>query len=101
MARETNKLLPMKMDEVTMVDSVSVKGMEFSYYYTILGKHKDSLGFDIDEVKEALKEQAASGVDTVPTFRDFKRQVSFKYIYNDQDGNYLFDYTVKTKQKHK
>ncbi|MFP9100448.1 hypothetical protein ACLI09_15465 [Flavobacterium sp. RHBU_24] len=101
MAKETNKLLPQKMDEITMVDSVSVKGMEFSYYYTILGRRKDSLGFDISQVKKILREQAASGIDTIPTFRDFKHQISFKYIYNDMNGNYLFDYTVRTKQKHK
>lgn len=89
------------MDELTMLDSVGAKAMQFSYHYTLTEHDKDSLGFDVNEVKKLLMKKTQSGIDTVKSFQAFKHQVSFKYIYNDMNGNYLFDYTVRTKQKHK
>lgn len=101
MALETNKMLPKRMDEITMLDSVGAKDMQFSYHYTLPEHDKDSLDFDVNDVKKALIKKTQSGIDTVKSFQAFKHQVSFKYIYNDKNGAYLFDYTVRTKQKHK
>lgn len=101
MAVETNKMLPKRMDEITMLDSVNAKEMQFSYYYTLTEHAKDSLGFDVNDVKKSLSKKTQSGIDTIKGFQAFKHQISFKYIYNDKNGAYLFDYTVRTKTKQK
>jgi hypothetical protein len=101
LATETNKMLPKRMDELTMLDSVSAKEMQFSYYYTLTEHEKYNLDFDINNVKKALINKTQSGIDTIKSFQSFKHQIRFKYIYNDKNGAYLFDYTVKTKTKHK
>lgn len=101
-AKEVNKKAPMQIDQFTMLDSAALKDdFTLVYYYTIIGSDKDSLDFDVNDVKMQLIKQAQLGIDTLKAMQSFESQVGFKYMYRDKNGNDLFDYTVKTKNKQK
>lgn len=101
LARELAKRMPVHVDEYTMLDSAVVAGdHQMNYYYTIKGEGKDSLDFDIEDIKGYLKNLAEKNIKDNETLNAFEKPVAFKYVYNNKNGKYLFDYTVKTKHKH-
>ncbi|AWI24705.1 hypothetical protein [Flavobacterium pallidum] len=93
-----NKKCPMKIDDMTRLDSVALSGKIANYYYTIL-KSKDSLPQDMSPVVAEIKAKTQQNFDTSPQMKIIRdNQFGLKYNYRDNKGAHLFDFTLAPKK---
>ncbi|AWA28890.1 hypothetical protein HYN48_01635 [Flavobacterium magnum] len=93
-----NKKCPMKIDEMTRLDSVTLSEKTVNYHYVIL-KLKDSLPQDMSPAMTEIKAKAQDNLDQNPKMGVIRNnQFSLKYIYKDKVGEPLFDFTLQPKK---
>ncbi|HLA56811.1 MAG TPA: hypothetical protein VK623_11950 [Flavobacterium sp.] len=100
-AIEMNKKCPVNVDNETRLDSVaSHEGAQIQYNYTLLNHVKEDTTIDYNAAKKYVLNNAQQNLDTNPQMEDFrKHDVAMKYRYNDKNGKFLFDFTIKAKQE--
>ncbi|KGO79540.1 hypothetical protein Q763_13400 [Flavobacterium beibuense F44-8] len=97
MVTEINKECPVKVDRITMLDSTVFEKdpLSIEYYYTLdVANNKVNL----KEAKNRLEVNAQKGLDTDDGMEAFrKHNVDLNYNYSDNEGNKLFDFSIKHK----
>ncbi|WP_417368266.1 hypothetical protein [Flavobacterium beibuense] len=97
MVTEINKECPVKVDRITMLDSTVFEKdpLSIEYYYTLdVANNKVNL----KEAKNRLEVNAQKGLDTDDGMEAFrKHNVELNYNYSDNEGNKLFDFSIKHK----
>lgn len=97
-AAETNKDCPKTLDQWTRLDKcVAVGSSNFEYHLTIL----QVVISDTTTFQTQLKPQLLEVLKTNPDLKIFRDNgITVKYIYNDQNGKYIFS-TIITPQEYK
>ncbi|MFL9838864.1 hypothetical protein ABS768_15250 [Flavobacterium sp. ST-75] len=97
MVIEINKECPVKVDRITTLDSTVFEKdpLSIEYYYTLdVANNKVNL----KEAKNRLEVNAQKGLDADDGMEVFrKHNVELNYNYNDNEGNKLFDFSIKHK----
>ncbi|WP_417356729.1 hypothetical protein [Flavobacterium sp.] len=97
MVIEINKECPVKVDRITTLDSTVFEKdpLSIEYYYTLdVANNKVNL----KEAKNRLEVNAQKGLDTDDGMEAFrKHNVELNYNYSDNEGNKLFDFSIKHK----
>ena len=88
---------PMMVDDITRIDSVRSEGIVLTYYYTLTGVDK-GMG-DFSEAGKQISGQILEQVKTNPEMKTLREsQVTFGYVYYDQNGNLLFELEITPEQ---
>jgi hypothetical protein len=95
-----NKQCPIMVDEVTRLDSSSIRLQNtFCNYYTLLSKEKTEK--DIEQLKQFLTYQLIHLVKINEQLKALReKEVNFSYSYQDKNYEHLFEITV-TKDDYK
>jgi hypothetical protein len=98
MSSEINKSLPMMIDANTRLDNVTALfDKTVLYNYTLIGLEPASM--DTVLVKQILEPQILNTAKTNPDMKYFRENdVTMKYCYRDEYGNYLFSLVITPAQ---
>lgn len=91
---EHNKSLPMMVDSDTRLDTtIAGPGKEWTYMYTLVAT--DVKGITNEKINEVMGDKLRNSVCTMKEMEIFVRnEVTMKYKYRDNDGNYLGEVVV-------
>lgn len=91
-AKETNKDCPKMLDNWTRLDKcVAVGSGNFEYHLTIM----QIVITDTTSFKAQLKPQLLQVLKTMPDLKIFRdNDITVKYIYNDNEGKYIFSEVI-------
>ncbi len=95
---QVNKKLPMVLDKYTTLDSIMVLGnRSLLYKYTVTDKSPFD-GIDISTLSDSMKKISINIIKTSPNTKLYRdNDVKLKYIYYDNEGNYLFEFSIYPK----
>ncbi|MDR2058016.1 MAG: hypothetical protein LBP83_07025 [Dysgonamonadaceae bacterium] len=98
MASEFNKNLPVMVDSITRCDNVAaIFGKTVLYNYTVIGL--ETVMLDTLVMKQVLEPQILNTAKTNPDMKYFRENdVTMKYCYKDESGNYLFSIVITPTQ---
>ena len=105
MVNETEKQLPMQMDEYVILEKIELKSYNrLVYTYTITNisiKKQKLTASKIEESETAVYEMLKIGLNADTTTKEMlEAGVEFKYIYNDMDGKKFMEFVI-TKDDYK
>jgi hypothetical protein len=91
---EMNKKLPMMVDKVTRLDTVTpAPNKTLVYKYTLVGVAKSAI--DVEKFKGTLRPTILQNYKTNPEMQKLRSsEVSLKFQYYDQGGAYVTDIEV-------
>lgn len=94
--QEVNKQLPRKLDNITWLDSVSLKKPNtLNYHYRLI--QNDSILYDWDVTRKNAIEKAQNNIDSLNSVSKLfsGRDVKMHHFYVDSIGKPLFDFIIK------
>ena len=105
MVNETEKQLPMQMDEYVIFEKIELESYNrLVYTYTITNisiKKQKLTASKIEESETAVYEMLKIGLNADTTTKEMlEAGVEFKYIYNDMDGKKFMEFVI-TKDDYK
>jgi len=98
LASELNKSCPLMADSITRLDNVAaLSGNVLQYNYTLINMEKKNI--DIVKSKNKIEPRIINNVRTIPNLQKLRDQkTTFKYLYKDENGEYLFTISVAPEQ---
>jgi hypothetical protein len=99
MASEINKSLPVMIDSITRCDNLlALPDKTISYNCTILTDF-ETVMLDTLVAKQVLEPRILNTIKTYPDTKYFRdNDVTMKYCYKDESGNYLFSIVITPTQ---
>lgn len=100
-AAQINKSCPVVVDSETRLDNTEAfDGAKIQYNYTLLNVTKGDSTVNISDTKKFIEGQSQQNLDTNPQMHAFREMdITMKYHYKDKNGQFLFDFTIKPKNK--
>ncbi len=96
-AESASKSCPVQVDSILRLENVTAfEPATLRYHYSL---RFDTTLYDISDFKEKLRKNTLNTVKTSPDAKTFRTMLTtFEYNYSDTIGNFLFRFTISSKE---
>ncbi len=93
MAEETQKACPIRLDELTLMDSVKAESPKTLHYFYSINIPRDSLGpdFDFGAMEQMLEQGALNSARSKDAAPLRKTKAVLRHTYLDANGQLIFE----------